>query len=733
MAAAASRKKVQPDVVDRVGGERVPFRDVARQFLLIFVPTATLLTLVTLAGLHLDIQTRMTRVETRQTALVDLAVQLAARDFERTASDLRMLANSPDMVRFLDTGAVSDRRTVEQHFLVVAREIRLYDQIRFIDARGMEAIRINYNEGLPSIVPAAELQDKSGRYFFRDTFKLRQGQVFVSPLDLNVEHDRIETPYKPMIRFGMPLFDRHGNKKGVLLLNYFGDDLLRHFRAVMEGGGQIGMLLNRDGYWLSSPNRSDEWGFMFGNGRTFGMRFPEEWRSISIRDHGGLSTANGLFTFATVYPLAESQHSATGSPQPRGPSTRELGQQEYYWKIVTQVPRAALPADDGLGARRGPRMTFLGVLLFLAAGSGYVAYARAGRKQWQAALVRSETRLREIAFTMGEGMFVLDDLGRITFANPEAQNLLGFREEELLGGSAHGLFHHRQADGTLSCPPEQCEILKVIRSGEPYRAMEDVFWRKDGTALPVALSSVPLIRDGNIAGAVVSFHDITERRRAELALKQTLTELARAKQETESTNQRLMAANAELQRLSQLDGLTGVANRRFFDEYLANEWRAAQRDGRPLALVMIDVDHFKAYNDFYGHQAGDDCLKKVAHALLAALGRPRDLLARYGGEEFVAVLAETDLEGGVHIAEKLRSAVELLAILHEKSTSGSCVTASLGVAELHPASAGATAESAVAEADRALYQAKGLGRNRVCAAGLAPCHGNEAGGTPSAV
>lgn len=174
----------------------------------------------------------------------------------------------------------------------------------------------------------------------------------------------------------------------------------------------------------------------------------------------------------------------------------------------------------------------------------------------------------------------------------------------------------------------------------------------------------------------------------------------------------LEAANEKLEQLSFLDGLTNIANRRRFDEFLAGEWRRAVREGVPLSLIFIDIDFFKAFNDHYGHEAGDEVLRRVATALSGILNRPADLVARYGGEEFVAVLPGTDAKGAAFIAERLRAAVEGLGIPHAASPVAPHVTVSLGVATLVPLR-GSAPEALLAAADQALYQAKREGRNRV--------------------
>ncbi len=175
---------------------------------------------------------------------------------------------------------------------------------------------------------------------------------------------------------------------------------------------------------------------------------------------------------------------------------------------------------------------------------------------------------------------------------------------------------------------------------------------------------------------------------------------------------RLEQLNRELQSLVDRDGLTGVANRRKGDIYLQEVWVRLRREQRPLSVIMLDVDHFKAYNDTYGHQAGDDCLKVVAQAVVSELHRPADLVARYGGEEFMLILPDTDAEGVKQIGEKVRSTIETLAIAHQHSSVGEVVTISAGAASVIPQQDGGVAQL-LRDADLALYQAKREGRNRV--------------------
>jgi diguanylate cyclase (GGDEF)-like protein len=196
---------------------------------------------------------------------------------------------------------------------------------------------------------------------------------------------------------------------------------------------------------------------------------------------------------------------------------------------------------------------------------------------------------------------------------------------------------------------------------------------------------------GAISGIIGAMRDISIRKAAE---------------------DKLEEANRRLEALAGQDGLTGLANRRTFDDALSKEFRRAARERTRLALIMIDVDRFKLFNDRYGHPAGDECLKRVSRAIEATLPRPGDLVARYGGEEFAALLPNTDESGAAIMADRIRRAILALAIGHEDSPS-LVVTISAGVASVEPSVYDSGPETLVRNADRALYCAKNNGRNAI--------------------
>ena len=303
--------------------------------------------------------------------------------------------------------------------------------------------------------------------------------------------------------------------------------------------------------------------------------------------------------------------------------------------------------------------------------------------------------LQTLTEYMGQGLYATDAKGTITFMNKEASRLLGYSEPETVEQNAHDLFHVNDPQHQ----EEGCPVLNAILNNQTCEQQQSSFRPKEGEAFPVELTCTPIKKSGNINGTITLFQDISLRHRQE-------KELAQAQK-------RLKKANRHLAKLANVDGLTKIANRRLFDRMLDNLWRAARRHQKPISLLMMDIDHFKAYNDTYGHIQGDECLRAVAEAIQRSCLRPEDLVARYGGEEFVALLPDTTLEDACHIAERIRQLLEQQEIKHSSSPTANVVTLSIGVCSSLPdltSGPGTLLDCG----DRRLYLAKKFGRNRIC-------------------
>lgn len=243
---------------------------------------------------------------------------------------------------------------------------------------------------------------------------------------------------------------------------------------------------------------------------------------------------------------------------------------------------------------------------------------------------------------------------------------------------------------------------------------------RDGEWTPIIFLSARASEEDLERGIDVGGDDYLVKPVSEVVLKAKVRAMQRIAQMRYSLlllTRKLNDANRELSRLSSVDGLTGIPNRRVFDEALVREWRRSERRNAPLSLLLLDIDHFKEYNDCYGHQAGDDCLRAVAASLDRALRRSSDLAARYGGEEFVIVLPETDAQGAHKVAVSVLELVRGLGFEHVRSETAPVVTLSIGIATAIPARDDDSGwKRLLASADAALYQAKKVGRNRAVAA-----------------
>ena len=274
------------------------------------------------------------------------------------------------------------------------------------------------------------------------------------------------------------------------------------------------------------------------------------------------------------------------------------------------------------------------------------------------------------------------------YISPSSTDMLGYSAMEMMGSQAARLIHPEDF------PATEATFITFGPTNPSFNLTFRVI-RKDGRIIWIEGQYRYLPGDG---GALAVWRDITERKQAE-------TMLAEA-------NETLEAANRVLQTLAQQDGLTGLANRRRFDELLDEEFRRAQRQSAPLGVLLLDADRFKAYNDRYGHLAGDECLRRISAAIASVLRRPSDHAARYGGEEFVVLLPGTDETGALIVAEQIRQAVYALSIEHLGSTE-QIVTLSVGASSMIPAGDDDQPEELIAAADEALYRAKARGRNRV--------------------
>lgn len=273
--------------------------------------------------------------------LVRLEGDFLAKEFSMILSDLHYLHYAFK----IPLTSATNYENVAIDWAIFSTQRNIYDQIRFIDANGDEQIRVNLGQSGAYVVPSSDLQNKKDSYYFYETVKLEEDGVYVSPMDLNIEHGAIEEPYKPMIRFSTPLYDENGELQGVVLLNYLAENVLQSFRDLaLKSQGEI-VLLNSQGYWLSSADKSLEWGFMFDNRKdvTFAKEYGDDW--TVLRGNAQITTPKGLFTSTQV----NLQHKIAN----KAVLDQDIVLGDGYWYVVSSVLRRgehqSLFIDDSFG------------------------------------------------------------------------------------------------------------------------------------------------------------------------------------------------------------------------------------------------------------------------------------------------------------------------------------------------------------------------------------------------
>lgn len=266
------------------------------------------------------------------------------KDIFEVLVDTAVFIHSPSFVSYLDHDTEEDRKRVENIFFRIVNAYGRYDQLRLIDSLGNEKIRVNYNKGNPETVAKSGLQNKADRYYFTEAIKLGAGEVYISPMDLNQENGKLEIPYKPMVRFSMPVFDSFGNKKGVLVVNFLAELFLKNFKQLISQNDlHRGMLLNQDGYWLSCINSENEFGFDKNmHEKKFSKKFPDEWQKISTQSNEVFKTKNGLFLYDTIYLGKNNFDAMVQNIKLTNTTMMEQQKKDYFAKIVLFVPQDSL-------------------------------------------------------------------------------------------------------------------------------------------------------------------------------------------------------------------------------------------------------------------------------------------------------------------------------------------------------------------------------------------------------
>ncbi len=578
-------------------------RLVLRTFLGYLLPFAFFLTIGFALFIAIDYRHNKELVAVNEGVQIELAKKSLVRDFEHVLPDINVLVNERHFQRYITRGDETARRLMIEELKSFALQKRLYQSIRYLDLSGQELARVNYRDGTVNVVTGDQLQNKADRYYFKDSLGLAMGELYISPIDLNIEHGKIQVPHVPTIRFAMPAYDSGGVKRGVMVLNYKAELMLQHFDEMLTGSAGHVALLNDQSYWLRSHKKEREWGYALGHDHTFARAHPAAWQAIKSQDKGQVLDDDGLFTYTTIYPLAIIGGYSEHEVDDQHIGHHHIDPESYQWKVVSDVPLSVFHRDLENKLTGAPGIAWL-ILLFLGSFACWqFAVNRIDRQN-----LRREVELHaKLYATTTEGILITDPDSNIVATNDAFTLITGYTEDEVLGkkpkilsSGKHDERFYRDLWSTLA--------LQGNWEGEVVNR------RKDGGIYTEWLR-ISEIRDelGTITHYVAIFSDITSRKLSE----------------------------EELHRRAHYDTLSGLSNRLSFNERLSQDLARARRNKSTLALLYIDLDKFKPINDTYSHQAGDQVLREVADRL-QSLVREVDTVARIGGDGFAIILAEID-------------------------------------------------------------------------------------------
>ncbi len=520
-----------------------------KTFLTFFLPAALLAAVLLGVGFQKELKSVRDKLKQQAVNTVTQQKYRTENSFNMISTDLLFLAEHAHLTEALASPKI--RFAKFGHDLALFSKVsKIHDQVRVLDSTGMEFIRVNLIRNSSLIVPEDQLQFKGDRYYFKETYSRKKGEVFVSPLDLNVEHDRIEQPLKPMIRIGTPVFDGNGRKQGIIIFNYLAGNLIQNLKELAAGSPGQCMLLNQDGYWLIGSNPDEEWGFMYEDRKqkTMGNKYPEAWRTIQASQTGQFLTGNGLFTFTTVYPLSAVAKSG-GVTLDEVTSVRTSKAGNYYsWKLVSFIPGSTLHAEEA-SIRKAYGAISLTTLILLTAGSWFVAELSYARRQREEDLIRYgkdlENEVRERTFDLDEtaralqkeldarkraeadlllqsaalqaaasAIVITDSNGSIEWVNQAFTVLTGYSSEESIGRNHWELLRSDVHDSDFFK-----QLWDTIHSGDVWRG-EMINRHKDGTLYPED-QVITSVKDdnGNILHFIDIKRDLTEQRKLEAQLR----------------------------------------------------------------------------------------------------------------------------------------------------------------------------------------------------------------------
>lgn len=524
---------------------------------------------------------------TEERQAVQLAIQSIRAELSNVGGDLDLLSRQSMLQQWLQSPDPRSWQLLTADFAAFLNSRKFYDQIRFIDMWGHEQARVSWNAGEVRVAGKSALQDTSHSHHVNEGLRLENGQVYISPLDLNIERDIDEKLFKPTISFAIPVYDPSGQKRGILMLNYLGSRLIGRIREVTARPPSDLWLVNEHGDRLLGDRADTGWGFIPRGERVseFKADHPGIWRRIRHGPrHGSFASEQNLVAYATLTP-------AEMLKDYEGLDSGSSGQ----WFVVSHA------TSDVLAARiEKTRYSLLVAFILLSVISAIIAwtivYFMGKRRQAEAALRASESAWRGLVESAPDAIVVVDDQGGIEIANAQAEALFGYTRDELVKRPIEALIPRRYASQHVELRDAYIRAPRVRPMGEG-RVLYGL--RKDGSEFPVSISLSPIHIDGE-QRVISAIRDITAQRENERHIRELNARLVQQNDELERVNHELEAFSYSVSHdlrapLRAIDGFSQILSQEYaeaFDaegrDYLERVRKAAQKMGH-LIDDLLDL------------------------------------------------------------------------------------------------------------------------------------------------
>ncbi|MDP6979031.1 MAG: PAS domain S-box protein [Myxococcota bacterium] len=444
-------------------------------YLSVVVPLTAVFVLAFFLQFRADVLAAQERLLTQESAVIGRGVRWVDRELEGATSDLRFVA---DLIgEAIEGESATGIEVLERSALAFMESRPGYFQVRFLDAVGLEVVKVERTRDGAGVAPASDLQNKSARAYFTETMRLRPGEVFLSRMELNAEHGKLEQPHKPVIRLAIPIDDASGQRRGVAILNAHGEHFLRAFERNGDEAGIQRMIVDSQGYWLQH-RQAVEWGFVLDHGRSFSATFPQVWSRLEEGEPGDIEAPEGLFQVDRV------------TLQPAGQTTSE----SHAWLFISLIPRRIL--DDVAVHAATPLLVLAMPLYFVLLVVGWALAAAIQRRRLAQDALRGleEVQRAMMRFAL-DAIVVMDGKGITLEFNPSAQEIFGYTRDEACGRLVADIIippAHREA--------HRIGMERYLATGEgtiiEKHIDELTAIRKNGEEFPVELTVCPIMVSG---------------------------------------------------------------------------------------------------------------------------------------------------------------------------------------------------------------------------------------------